>query len=233
MDSLTGSERQRLDDDGFLALAKIVPPRRLESMRQRLEELLEVTEQEHLGTLVVPGLLEEEVFDAAWLHSRVLEAVGQVLGGGFRLTGVALRGIRPGHGQQAMHIDWSDGLGGTPGVWYGCHAICALVDFTQDNGATRVVPGSHRNPWMLKTRHDPRKPHPAQRQLIGAAGTVFVLNIHCGHSAVHNATKVPRLGIFTSFSRRDSPLLVANPGPDPSPTVLARFDPEVQALLRG
>ena len=32
---------------------------------------------------------------------------------------------------------------------------------------TRPVPGSHRNPWMLKGRIDPRKPHPDQRQLVG------------------------------------------------------------------
>jgi len=234
MDPLATSERQRLDDDGYLALEGIVQPRRVKAMRDRLEELLAVTQQDHRGTLIVAGLLEEEVFDAAWLHPRILAAVRHVLGDGFRLTGVASRGIRPGHGQQALHADWSDGLGGEPGVWYGCNAICALVDFTHDNGATRVVPGSHRSPWMLKTRHDPRKPHPAQRQLTGAAGTVFVLNIHCGHSAVHNATNEPRLAIFTCFSRRDSPLLSADalPVADPSPKILARFNAEVQSLLK-
>ena len=92
MDLLTASERQRLDEDGFLTLRNIVRPSRLTAMRKRLEALLAVTKQEHLGTLVVPGLLEEELFDAAWLHSRVLDAVGQVLGEGFRLMGVALRG---------------------------------------------------------------------------------------------------------------------------------------------
>ncbi len=126
-------------------------------------------------------------------------------------------------------------MGGAPGVWYGCHAICALVDFTQDNGATRVVPGSHRNPWMLKTRHDSRKPHPAQRQLSGAAGTVFVLNIHCGHSAVHNASYGPRHAIFTAYSRRHSPVLLldALPVAEPSPEVLVRFIADVQAILKG
>ncbi|MBX6315999.1 MAG: phytanoyl-CoA dioxygenase family protein [Isosphaeraceae bacterium] len=231
MDLLTASERQHLDDDGYLALEGIVPPHRVQAMRDRLQELLAITEQDHCGTLIVAGLLAEEVFDAAWLHPRVLAAVRQVLGDGFRLTGVASRGIQPGYGQQALHVDW--GGQGVPGVWYGCHAICALVDFTRDNGATRVVPGSHRNPWILKSRHDPRKPHPAQRQLTGAAGTIFVLNIHCGHSAVHNATNEPRLAIFTSFTRRDSPLLLANPVPDPSPKMLARFSAEVQALLKG
>jgi ectoine hydroxylase-related dioxygenase (phytanoyl-CoA dioxygenase family) len=120
-----------------------------------------------------------------------------------------------------------------PGVWYACHAICPLVDFTRDNGATRVVPGSHRNPWMLNRRSDPRKPHPAQRQLIGAAGTIFILNIHCAHSAVHNASDEPRLAVFAHFSRRDSPLLLANPAPDPSPETLARQSAEIRALLTG
>ena len=46
--------------------------------------MLAITEQSHAGTLVVGGLIEEEVFDAAWRHPRVLAADGQVLGGGYR-----------------------------------------------------------------------------------------------------------------------------------------------------
>jgi hypothetical protein len=231
MDTLTKSERQRLDDDGYIALEGLVKPRGVEAMRARLEALLAVTTQDHAGTLIVGGLLDEQVFDAAWLHPRVLAAVGLVLGDSYRLLAVGSRGLRPGHGQQALHVDWGDK--GVPAAWYACHAICALVDFTQGNGATRVVPGSHRNPWMINGRSDPRKPHPAQRQLIGAAGTIFVLNIHCAHSAVHNASEKPRLATFAHFSRRDSPLLLANPAADPSAETLARFDVEIQALLSG
>src|SRR5262249_16615393 len=199
-------------------------------VRARLGELRAVTAEDLAGTLIVGGLLEEEVFDAAWLHPRVLAAVRHVLGEECRLTGRGSRGIRPGHGQQALHVDW--GGQGIPGVWYGCHAICALVDFTNQNGATRVLPGSHREPWILKQgRFDPRKPHPAQRQLIGAAGTVFVPNIHCAHSAVHNGSDHARLALFANFSRRDSPLLFLNPVTDPRPESLARHSPEIQALL--
>jgi hypothetical protein len=231
MDVLTRGERQRLDDEGYLALEGLIEPRRVAAMRARLEELLAVTPQDHAGTLIVGGLLEDEVFDAAWLHPRVLAAVGHILGDAYRLTGIASRGLRPGHGQQALHVDW--GGQGVPGVWYACHAIAALVDFTPENGSTRLVPGSHRNPWMLQGRCDPRKPHPAQRQLLGAAGTVFILNIHCAHSAVHNASDQPRLAVFAHFSRRDSPLLLANPAPDPRPETLARHGAEIRALLTG
>lgn len=231
MEVLSAHERQRLDEEGCLALEGIVERNCMKAMRARLDELLEVTPQDHAGTLIVGGLLEENVFDAAWLHPHVLAAVRHVLKDEYRLVGVGSRGLRPGHGQQALHVDW--GRQGVPGVWYSCHAICALVDFTDENGATRFVPGSHRNPWLLNSRLDPRKPHPSQRQLIGRAGTVFVLNVHCAHSAVHNASDEPRLAIFTNFSRRDSPLLLANPIADPRPKTLARHTAEVRSLLVG
>jgi len=62
---------------------------------------------------------------------------------------------------------------------------------------------------------------------------VFILNIHCAHSAVHNASREPRLAIFTCFSRRDSPLLLANPLADPGPETLARHSAEIRSLLTG
>ena len=80
---------------------------------------------------------------------------------------------------------------------------------------------------------EPDKPHPLQRQLVGRAGTVFILNIHCAHSGMLNRSDVPRLAIFTHFSRRDSPLLQINPHPEPSPATLARHDAEIRAMLVG
>lgn len=230
MNILTEHERKHLDEVGYLAFEGLVDSRRLVAMRTRLEELLAATPQDHAGTLIVGGLLDEAVFDAAWLHPKVFAAVRHLLGDDYRFTGLASRGLRPGHGQQALHVDW--GGQGVPGVWYGCHVICALVDFTTENGATRVVPGSHRNPWMLKGQLDPRKPHPAQRQLTGPAGTIFVLNIHCAHSAVRNDSNAARLALFAHFSRRDSPVLLATPLPEPSEASLARHGAEVRAMLK-
>lgn len=198
-------------------------------MRSKLEQLIEATPQEHAGTLIVGGLISDAVFDLAWNHLRVRSAIESVLGPDPFLLGVSSRGLRPGHGQQALHTDW--GGQGQKGVWYLCHAICALVDFTPENGATRVIPTSHRNPWMVKANHNLRNRHPSETQLTGKAGTVFVLNVHCLHSAVHNASDSPRLAIFASFSRRDSPLLALSPPPNPDPESLHRFDDSVKRLL--
>ena len=227
--AVSTAERRQLDDDGYVALEGIIDRRQLHAMRTRLEELLAITEQGHAGTLIVNGLHLEEVFDAAWKHPRILAAIEFVLGNDHRLLGTFSRGLRAGHGQQALHCDW--GGQGKPGVWYLCHAICPLVDFTLENGATRVLPGSHRAPWMIKGHTDLRMPHPAQRQLIGKAGTVFILNVHCLHSAVHNASRDPRLVVFSSFTRRDSPLLVDSPIPELSPELMERHPPEIRRLL--
>jgi hypothetical protein len=229
MDDLNDQERRRLDDAGFLALEGLVAPDDVEAMRTRLEERLSLTPQDHAGTLIVGGLLDDEVFDPAWRQPRVLAAVEHVVGRSYRLTGLASRGLRPGHGQQALHVDWGGHV--SAGQWYGCHAICALVDFRAENGATRVVPGSHRNPWMMKGLSDPRKPHPAERQLIGPAGTMFILNIHCYHSAVLNASTSARLALFAHFARRDSPLLLASAPAEPTPESLARHPEPIKALL--
>lgn len=238
MDVLTASECRRLDSDGFLLLGEIVEPRLVRSMRARLEELHAITEQCGGRLQVGINLIEEEVFDAAWRHPRVLAAVAQVLGDAYRLLAVGSLSPRPGHGGQALHVDWGGRV--PPGIWYACHVICPLVDFTKENGATRVIPGSHRNPRLVggKGRGDmgyaePDKPHPLQRQLVGRAGTVFILNIHCAHSGMLNRSEVPRLAIFTHFSRRDSPLLRLNPIPEPSPATLARHDAEIRAMLVG
>ncbi|MFO0939886.1 MAG: phytanoyl-CoA dioxygenase family protein [Pirellulales bacterium] len=223
-----------LERDGYIALPGIVEAKHLTPMRRKLEQLLATTPQQHAGkqhagTLIVGGLIEHPEFDMAWNQTDVIAAIRSVLGEDPLLLGVSSRGIRPGHGQQALHTDW--GGQGQPGVWYLCHAICALVDFTESNGATRVIPGSHKNPWLAKGIRDPRQRHPAEVQLIGKAGTIFILNVHCLHSAVQNNSDHDRLAIFSSFTRRDSPLLTMASPHVASLSTLDRVSPSSQRLL--
>jgi ectoine hydroxylase-related dioxygenase (phytanoyl-CoA dioxygenase family) len=227
--SIANTDRQRLEEDGYLVLPELIRPSQIASMKSRLEELLAITPQTHAGTLIVGGLLSEPIFDTVWNHPRILGAVESVLGRDYFLAGVFSRGLRPGHGQQALHTDWAGQ--GEKGVWYQCHAICAIGDFTPQNGATRVLPKSHRNPWMVKGIQDLRRRHPSEVQLVGKAGTVFIVNVHCFHSAVQNSSPHPRLALFSSFSRRDSPLLIHMPHVKPEQSVLERFAMDERRLL--
>ena len=51
----------------------------------------------------------------------------------------------------------------------------------------------------------------------GAAGMVFVLNIHCARSVMLNRSDEPRLALLAHSSRRDSPLPALGPLPGPEP----------------
>jgi hypothetical protein len=80
------------------------------------------------------------------LHPQVLELVERVLGpqcARFQLSFTQAIKIGPGERAQAIHRDTTMYPFRRPGPEVFINAIWALSDFTVDNGATRVYPGSH------------------------------------------------------------------------------------------
>jgi ectoine hydroxylase-related dioxygenase (phytanoyl-CoA dioxygenase family) len=106
-----------------------------------------------------------------------------------------------------------------------------LDDFTTENGAIRVVPGSHR--WGELPQHvlaDPSAVHPDEILLTGRAGTVVVMNAHMWHGGTANRTSDCRRAMHAFYTRRDKPqqqyqkrLL--------QPEVQRRLSPELRRLL--
>lgn len=78
-------------------------------------------------------------------HPDVLAIVDAVLEPNYLLSAALAINVHPGETPQPWHID--DGAGDLatpkPRAPQGVSAIWALDDFTPDNGATEVVPGSH------------------------------------------------------------------------------------------
>jgi ectoine hydroxylase-related dioxygenase (phytanoyl-CoA dioxygenase family) len=87
-----------------------------------------------------------------------------------------------------------------------CNSIWLLDDFTPENGATRVVPGSHRRGTMPGDEMaNPGDEHPEQIQLTGEAGTVVVFNSHLWHGGTQNRTDKPRRALHSYFALRHLP----------------------------
>ncbi|PPK64547.1 phytanoyl-CoA dioxygenase family protein [Actinokineospora auranticolor] len=151
------------------------------------------------GTLHLKDLLESgEVFDPLWLRPQLLAAVRHLLGPEFRISAMHYRAGRPGLGGQEQQTDTAEATG--PGRWRVCNVIVALADFTTENGATRVVPGSHLDYGFVPPRG--HEDHPEQVLLLGRAGTAWLVNSHLWHSGTANRSSTTRHAVLTGFNRR-------------------------------
>jgi ectoine hydroxylase-related dioxygenase (phytanoyl-CoA dioxygenase family) len=199
--------KERLDRDGYAPLAGVLSDEQVTRMRARLAELtvaegdragLEVHQER--GTDRLADLVNKDpLFEVCFTDPRVLACIAHVLGE-FKLSSLNSRAALPGHGLQALHTE-----GGPvgPGPYQVCNSIWLLDDFTADNGATRVVPGSHR--FTVSVRDavaDPAAAHPDEVRLIAPAGTVVVFNSHLWHGGTLNRTSRPRRAVHSYFTRR-------------------------------
>ncbi len=210
---LTDAEKRQLDEEGFLVLESFASAEMLSALRHRIAELfVELGDQagsefkqepdtDRLANLVNYG----EVFERAIAEPKLLACVRQVLGAEFKLSSLNARSARPNTTWvQPLHCDTGalpDELGNTV-----CNVIWMLDDFTEENGATRFVPGTHLAGKLPQdVLSDPAAAHPDEKLVLGKAGTVVVMNTHIWHGGTANRTDKPRLALHSFYCRRDQP----------------------------
>ena len=148
------------------------------------------------GNVRVWNLLNRgSVFVELAQHPLVLELLEEVLGPQALLSGFSANIVEPGSEGGALHADQS----GYPPPWpaepQGLNFTWLLDDFTEDNGATEVVPGSHR-------REDPSQPpQESALPLIAPAGTVVAFEGRVWHQTGRNRSVAPRAAAFAWYVR--------------------------------
>jgi hypothetical protein len=188
-------------------------PQLLAELRERLQALYEdegdragheFRQEPHahrLANLVNKG----DVFGRAITMPGLLERVRHVLGPDIKLSSLNARSADPHSSDgQPLHVDMA-ALPDERGYWV-CNTVWLIDDFTPDNGATRVVPGSHR--WGTRPQDglaDPMAPHPDEVLVLGPAGSVAIMNSHVWHGGTANRTPAPRMAMHAFFCRRDKP----------------------------
>ena len=210
---MTDDERRQLDDLGFVVLENCMGDDLLRALRERIHEVFDVERDRaghefkteaharRLANLVDKG----EVFRRAIVLPRVVECVRHVLGPRLKLSSLNARSADPnGEVPQPLHVDMS-AIPDEQGNWV-CNAVWMLDDFTPENGATRVIPGSHK--WGRRPQdvlEDPLAPHPQETLVLGRAGSIAVMNAHAWHGGTANRTSAPRLAMHAFYCRRDKP----------------------------
>ncbi len=110
----------------------------------------------------------------------------------------------PGADEQWLHRDeavWNDVPQPHPELQLA--SVIAFVDFTADNGATRVVPGSHRWPDRDLSPGEQARRAPPARELIAyaemPAGSAVIYTGGTIHGGGANVTDIPRRGAHLSY----------------------------------
>ncbi|MGD0555169.1 MAG: phytanoyl-CoA dioxygenase family protein [Streptosporangiaceae bacterium] len=132
-----------------------------------------------------------EGMDRAALDPVVLDVVERVIGPGAQFSLTYATEVHP--GQDAQRLHYEQGIYPLPrdrDVMV--TAIWALDDFTAGNGATRIVPGSHR---LAESR--PTEAVPVEMP----AGSVLLFTGRLWHGAGANTSTVPRLGVVIDYAQ--------------------------------
>ncbi|WP_020529620.1 phytanoyl-CoA dioxygenase family protein [Flexithrix dorotheae] len=217
---LTGEEKEFLDKNGYVGLGKLLTDEEVKNLNHRIDDLLnaegeragaELVESKYIrhpkedGADRLADLVNKgEVFDILYTHPKVLAGIEAVLGIDYKLSSLNYRAAKPGKGLQKLHVDWKNAV--VNGTYKVCNTIWLLDDFTPDNGATRIVPGTHKSSKLPEeAMEDPMQPHPDQILIQAPAGSVFIFNSHVWHGGTTNQTNKDRRSIHSYFCAKDQP----------------------------
>jgi ectoine hydroxylase-related dioxygenase (phytanoyl-CoA dioxygenase family) len=133
------------------------------------------------------------LFDAQAIDPLLLAVSERLLGPGFLLSAPTGISIGPGEAAQRLHRDDSVYPVARPHPELVINTMWALDDFTVENGATLVVPGSHR--WPADRR---AVEGDAVAATMPAGSVLFYLGslLHAGGA---NRTAAPRLGVILEY----------------------------------
>jgi ectoine hydroxylase-related dioxygenase (phytanoyl-CoA dioxygenase family) len=185
-------------------------------------------ETERVYTLIARG----KVFEDLATDPRLMALVGRFLEGNFLLSATHAINLMPGETAQGIHTDdaFYHQPRSSPAV--GISVIGAVDPFTQLNGATQVIPGSHL--WsedeIARRRAEPGGLEKYLVPLEVPAGACFVFPGKLLHRGGANRTDKPRLAFTNQYcagwARPQENFFLSVPK-----DVVRTMSPRAQALL--
>lgn len=190
---------QALHEDGFVIVENMLDPDDVREKRADLERVLRETPTgrnsfEGFSTQRVYALFAKtRTFDATAIDPLLLGVLDAVLGH-YQLSAPVGIQIGPGETAQVLHRDEGVYPLPRPHPTVVINSMWPLDDFTEANGATRFIPGSHL--W-----EDGRQPTPDDEVLVAEmpAGSMLLYLGNLVHGGGANQTDAPRLGVILEY----------------------------------
>jgi ectoine hydroxylase-related dioxygenase (phytanoyl-CoA dioxygenase family) len=219
-----------MEAEGFAVVEGMLDDEEVRSTRAELGRVLEATptgrnDFEGFATQRIYALFAKtHAFDEPAVHPLVLGVLERVLGESYQFSAPVGICIGPGEAAQVLHRDDQIYPLPWPHPEVVVNTMWAFDDFTVDNGATRVVPGSHK--W-------PSGEYNGDEETISVempAGSVIFYPGTVLHGGGANRTDRPRLGVILEYVagwlRPQENHLLAVPR-----EVAAQLPPALQELL--
>ena len=202
VDGLDITERvAEIERQGYTVVEDFLPADEVARIRHAFDTEVPITEMRAIGTnsgrtwRAHNLLAKTRAVDHLFLDARIRALIEGVLGKRVQVNVTTLFNVLPGETRQFLHQD--DGLWPIPRPHphFVCNALIALDDFDIENGATHIVPYSHR--W-----HDRKVDQTVDTlQVEMRSGTMLMWEGGLWHGGGANVSKDrERLGFFMSHN---------------------------------
>jgi len=192
----------RIEEQGYTVLERIIAPEIVDELLGDLDRLVRErsvapakNDFEGRRTLRVYNLLAlGRLWEQVPVHPETLPIAEGVLDEGLLISSLSSIDIGPGEEAQPIHADDQLIPLDKPHRPIVCNTMWALTDFTEANGATRIVPGSHRSD------HSPE--YGKHYDSIAAEmpkGSVLIWDGALWHGGGANRTGERRVGIAMNY----------------------------------
>lgn len=209
IDTLTDSVREK----GFCLVENVVPEERCAEIRERLLAVIDrqraPTAPERVG--FVPSVINYDQSFAPYLADpRLMKISKSLLGENLRISFTSVIANEPGNARGGWHADWpfnQNNAGHIPAPYpdaiFHLTTLWMISPFSQQNGGTLVIPGSHRqssNPTHSDHEVGIGQVVPSEINVTGRAGSVLLFDSRLWHSTSPNHTDQPRVALAVRYA---------------------------------
>lgn len=189
---------RRIQEDGYTIIESLLTETEIQRLRNALAPYLQ---GEHMGRNNFEGHDSERVyallakhpdFSLIVEHPQIMPILEAMLEPDFLLSANLAINCHAGETPQPFHRDNDGGTNGDATRCHGISTIWNIDEFTETNGATELIPGSHRVADL----------EPDEKDIVKAimpAGSVLVFSGSLYHRGGANNSNEPRLAITPQY----------------------------------
>jgi ectoine hydroxylase-related dioxygenase (phytanoyl-CoA dioxygenase family) len=197
----------RLKLEGYTILPGLLTPEECATGRAELEARYPDRDRGAFEFLFNKARIFERVYQVDDLRRVIRHFIGQDA----ILSAVYGSVIQPGEGGRGLHADGAitghnraesmapvdEGRRITSHPM-GINVVFCFSDFTATNGATEIVPGSHRHEGL----DIPQEAYQLARTAVAEEGSAIIFDINTWHGTTKNQTDTPRYATLSPWRRR-------------------------------